>query len=99
MLWAAAALAVPQAGGPGAEDAAGALFPMEEFQIPDSVPARVQEKVRREILPEILHEMDPWPGMPSQEVQDRMSDAASAAYHEKPMPPATVCSSKLKSGQ
>ena len=66
MLLAAAALAVPQAGGPGAEDAAGALFPMEEFQIPDSVPARVQEKVRREILPEILHEMDPWPGMPSQ---------------------------------
>ena len=102
MLCAAAALAVPQAGGPGAssaEDVAGALFPMEEFQIPDSVPARVQEKVRREILPEILHEMDPWPGMPSQEVQDRMSDAASAAYHEKPMPPATVCSSSLKSGQ
>ena len=35
-------------GGPGAEDPARALFPMEEFQIPDSVPAKVQEKVRKE---------------------------------------------------
>ena len=86
-------------GGPGAEDPARALFPMEEFQIPDSVPAKVQEKVRKEILPGILREMDPWPAIPSQEVQDKMSDAAAMAYREKPTPPATVCSDSLQSGQ
>jgi hypothetical protein len=86
-------------GGPGAEDPARALFPMEEFQIPDSIPAKVQEKVRKEILPGILREMDPWPAIPSQEVQDKMSDAAAMAYREKPTPPATVCSDSLQSGQ
>ena len=74
--------------GPGAGKQA--LFPTEEYTVPDTVSVKVKQRVK-DLLPRILQENRAHlPGI------DAFRDAADMAYRERPETPSTVCSSGLE---
>ena len=76
--------------GPGA--GGQALFPTEEYTVPDTVSVTVRQRVK-DLLPRILQENSF--EMPGKELIESFRDAAAVTYRERPTTPTTVCSSSL----